>query len=167
MYASGSPIYDDYIFSRDINTHLTVGYKMMTFLMAFPNMFIKKFSDGIGVFPHLKKDFLPIGNDYGQVSNVTDAFGYLFPAKGDPEEVVAYFLILFVLGFVFNSVYMKAKNNGGYFNTYIVNLITYFIFFSFFGTFYISPGPWEIIIYSLIVPPLFQKSTNLRKGIIP
>ena len=166
VYVSGSPIYDKYIFNPGINTELSVGHKLMTFLMAFPNMFIKRFFGGEGLFPHLKKSFLPIGTQYGQVSNVTDAFGYLYPAKGDFMELVFYFAALLVLGFVFSRAYMKAKRKSEYFNTFMCNLITYFIFFSFFGTFYINPGPWEMLIYSLIVPSLFLNSTNLRRGII-
>ena len=166
VYASGSPIYDEYIFNPGINPEITVGYKLMTFLMAFPNMFIKKFSGGDGIFPHIKKNFLPIGKNYGQVSNVTDAFGYLFPAKGSILEIAFYFFVIFLLGILFSHAYMKGKSKADYFNTYIVNLITYFVFFSFFGTFYINPGPWEMLIYSLVIPSLFLKSTNLRKGII-
>lgn len=166
VYASGSPIYDRYIFDPGINTELSVGHKLMTFLMAFPNMFIKKFFGGDGLFPHIKKSFLPVGTQYGQVSNVTDAFGYLYPAKGDFVEHMLYFGALLILGFIFSRAYMKAKRKSEYFNTYMCNLITYFVFFSFFGTFYINPGPWEMLIYSLIVPSLFLNSTNLRKGII-
>lgn len=166
VYASGSPIYDDYIFDPGINTDLSIGYKMMTFLMAFPNMFIKRIFGGDGLFPHLKKSFLPIGVNYGQVSNVTDAFGYLYPAKGNVYEQILYFIVIFMLGLVFSHAYMKGKMKRAYFNTFVVNLITYFVFFSFFGTFYINPGPWEMLIYSAIVPSLFLRETNIRRGII-
>ena len=164
VYASGSPIYDDYIFDPGINTHLSIGYKLMTFLMAFPNMFIRKLTGGAGFFPHLKKSTLAIGTVYGQVSNVTDAFGYLFPAKGEWVDKLVYFVVIFLLGFLFSYIYMKAKRRKGFFNTFIVNLITYFVFFSFFGTFYINPGPWEILIYSVFGPSLFLRTTNLRRG---
>lgn len=166
VYASGSPIYDRYIFDQGINTELSVLHKMMTFLMAFPNMFIKKIFGGEGLFPHIKKSFLPIGSMYGQVSNVTDAFGYLYPAKGDAGEHIIYFLIIGLLGMIFSYAYVRAKKRDRLFNTYIVNLITYFVFFSFFGTFYINPGPWEMLVYSLIVPNLFLHETKLSKGII-
>lgn len=166
VYASGSPIYDDYIFDPGINTELSVGYKMVTFLMAFPNMFIKKIFGGDGLFPHLKRSFLPIGANYGQVSNVTDAFGYLYPAKGSVYEHIFYFFVIFMLGLAFSHAYMKGKMKRNYFNTFVVNLITYFVFFSFFGTFYINPGPWEMLIYSAVVPSLFLRKTNLRRGII-
>ena len=80
--------------------------------------------------------------------NVTDAFGYLYPAKGDVGEHILYFFIMIVLGAMFSSAYVRAKRRDSLFNTYIVNLITYFVFFSFFGTFYINPGPWEMLIYA-------------------
>lgn len=164
-YASGSTIYDNYLFANNSFIYQSVMYKLMIFIMALPNMFITKITGTDGIFRHIRKPFLSISSQ-GEVSNVTDAIGYLFPAKGDYIEYAVYFILIFVIGFMFSKVYMGAKLKDGYFNTYIINLLTYFIFFSFFGTFYINPGPWEMLVYSLIVPSLFLKSTDLRKGII-
>lgn len=165
-YMAGSVIYDNYLFPNGINTQLSIGYKMMTFLMAFPNMFLRKIVGGAGLFPHVKKNFLPVGVVYGQTSNVTDAFGYLFPVNRSFIEYIVYYLLITSLGFIFSKLYLKAKKRGKYFNTLICNFMTYFVFLSFFGTFYINPGPWEILLYSSIFPSLFLKATNLRKGII-
>lgn len=165
-YVVGSVIYDNYLFPNGINTHITLGYKIMTFLMALPNMFIKKVVGGNGLFPHVKKEYLSIGSVYGQTSNVTDAFGYLFPVKQGIFSYILYYILIFALGFIFSRLYLKAKSKDKFFNTRICNFMTYFVFLSFFGTFYISPGPWEILVYSSIVPFLFLKATNLRKGIV-
>ena len=165
-YISGSLIYDDYIFDPGINSSITLEYKLLTFLFAFPNMFLRKLIGGRGLFPHIKKPFLPIGDMSGQSGNVTDAFGYLFPAKGLLIDKVLYIAIIVVLGMLFSSVYIRAKKKRDYYNTFICNFLTYFISLSFFGTFYISPGPWELLIYSLIVPDLFLHATDLKKGII-
>ena len=163
-YMAGSVIYDNHLFPDGINTQISLGYKIMTFLMAFPNMFIKKFNGGAGIFQHVKKPHLPVGVVYGQTANVTDAFGYLFPVKQGVLSVIIYYLIIFLFGFGFSMMYIKAKRKNAYFNTFICNFMTYFVFFSFFGTFYISPGPWEILIYSSTVPFLFLKTSNLRRG---
>lgn len=165
-YITGSAIYDDYIFDPGINVNVTLEYKLLTFIFAFPNMFIRKMTGGKGLFPHIKKPFLIIGEGAGQRGNVTDAFGYLFPAKGLLIDKTMYFVVLIIIGMLFTNIYMKAKRKKEYFNTFICSFITYFVFMSFFGTFYISPGPWEILLYSLTVPNLFLKSTDLRKGII-
>lgn len=165
-YVGGSLIYDNYLFPYGINTDLSIGYKLMIFIMAFPNMFIRKLYGGEGLFRHVSKDFLAIGSVYGQISNVTDAFGYLYPVGQGVFSHMMYYLMIFVFGFIFSRMYLKAKIKSAFFNTFICNFMTYFVFLSFFGTFYINPGPWEILLYSSFAPLLFFKDTHLSKGII-
>lgn len=167
-YISGSAIYDNYIFTPGLNSDITIGYKLLTFIFAFPNMFITTIFGVEPLFPHVQKSFLAVGAGYGVTSNVTDAFGYLYPSKGDAFDILVYFVVLFVIAIIVSYIYIRSKrlSKQKHFNVFISNLITYFVFFSFFGTFYINPAPWEICIYSLIVPPLFLKATNLRRGII-
>ena len=166
VYCAGSLINDNHIFTIGLNTEQSILYKLCIFLFAFPNMFIKKFNDGVGVFQHIKKPFLPIGSQYGQRSNVVDAIGYLFPSKGTIADVILFLIIMSFIGVIFTRIYIKHKKSVGYFNTYLCNFLTYFVFFSFFGTFYINPAPWEITLYSLIIPHLFLKDSKLTQGII-
>ena len=166
IYTSGSVIYDNYIFTSGLHPELSIFYKLGTFLMAFPNMFIQRFSDGFKVFPHIKKDFLPIGKMYGQTSNVTDAIGYIYPSKGNVFDIACFLIIMFLIGIIFSHIYSKGKRRKNRFDTVTCNFLTYFVFFSFFGTFYINPGPWEMLVYSAIIPKLFLVNTNLRKGTI-
>ena len=163
-YTAGSTIYDNNLFIEGFDNKLLIE-KMMIFIMAFPNMFITKLFGGEGIFIHTGKPFRLI-SIFGENSNVTDAIGYLFPANGDIMEKIFFYMLIMILGFIFSRSYMRSKAKADYFNTYMCNMLTYFIFFSFFGTFYVFAGPWEILIYSLIVPSLFLKGTNLRKGII-
>lgn len=152
-YMSGSLIYDNYIFSKGVGVGLTVGYKLMTFLCALPNMFLNKFM-GITLFPHTRKNDL-FTSSFGETSNVTDAIGYLFPSKGDIYEIVLWAFVICALGFLFALIYRKNTRRSNKFNTFIANFLCYFVFFSFFGTFYINSSPWEILVYSLFVPNLF------------
>ena len=167
VYLVGSVIYDNYIFDPGINSDLSIFYKLRTFLCAIPNMFINVMGDE-PLYPHIQKPFYPVSIFTGEVSNVTDAFGYLFPSNGSVVDVVSYFLVILIIGILISYIYVRAKlkRKQIYFNVFITNFLTYFVFFSFFGTFYINPGPWEICIYSLLIPSLFLKGTNLRKGII-
>lgn len=152
-YMSGSLIYDNYIFSSGVGVGLTVGYKLMTFLCALPNMFINKVF-GVTLFPHTRKDDL-LTSSFGETSNVTDAIGYLFPSKGDVYQIALWALAIIVLGFLFALIYKRNTRNSGKFNTFIANFLCYFVFFSFFGTFYINSAPWEILVYSMFIPNLF------------
>ena len=165
-YAAGSVIYDNYLFPNGIDTQYSLAYKIMTFIMALPNMFLVRIFGGDPLFPHHSKTELPIGFEYGQRSNVTDAFGYLYPVAGDLVEKIAYFAFIIFIGFFTTFLYYKVILKKDYFHPWIANLFTYYIFLSFFGTFYINSAPWEILVYSFIVPNLFLHSTNLRKGII-
>lgn len=166
VYISGSVIYDNHIFDRIINPELSIFYKLGTFIFALPNMFIQKLTGGFRLFPHIKKDFLNVGSHYGQTSNVTDAIGYIFPSGGGVFDIIVFIIVMFFIGLIFSRIYTKGKRRSNRFDTFTCNFLTYFVFFSFFGTFYINPGPWEILVYSIIIPRLFLYGTNLRKGVI-
>ena len=152
-YMSGSLIYDNYIFTKGLAVGLGTGYKLMTFLCALPNMFLNKFA-GITLFPHTRKNDL-LTSSFGETSNVTDAIGYLFPSKGNWSEIFFWAITIFVLGLLFALIYRKNTRKSNKYNTFIANFLCYFVFFSFFGTFYINSSPWEILVYSAIIPNLF------------
>lgn len=152
-YACGSIIYDNYIFSSGIRVGVDIFYKLGTFFCALPNMFIEK-TTGTKLFPHERQDDLSTG-EFGEDSNVVDAFGYLFPSRGHLSEVILYGFVIFLIGAYFAYLYKKHMAKNKCFDTFITNFLCYFVFFSFFGTFYINSSPWEIIVYSLIIPKLF------------
>lgn len=166
VYISGSVIYDNHIFDGSLNNGFSIFYKLGTFIFALPNMFIQKATGGFKLFPHVKKDFLNVGSLYGQTSNVTDAVGYIYPAGGDIFDSIIFLIVMFIIGMVFAKIYTKGKRRNDRFDTFTCIFLTYFVFFSFFGTFYINPGPWEMLVYSIIIPRLFLKGTNLTRGVI-
>lgn len=155
-YMSGSLIYDNYIFTRGIRVGINIGYKLMTFISALPNMFIYAVS-GTKIFPHERQPDL-LTSSFGENSNVVDAFGYLFPSKGDIADIFLYGMVIFIIGFTFMGIYKWGMKKSDMFNTFIANFLSYFVFFSFFGTFYINSSPWEILVYSLIIPSLFFRT---------
>lgn len=154
-YVGGSLIYDNYIFVSGLRTDVSIGYKLMTFLCALPNMFLGKLFD-IRLFPHERQNDFLVSN-FGETSNVVDAIGYLFPSQGTILEVVLFLGVMFLVGLLFTGVYRKCIFVSSRFSTFLANFLGYFLFFSFFGTFYINSGPWEILVYSLVLPPLFYK----------
>lgn len=166
VYISGSVIYDNHIFDGSLNNGFSIFYKLGTFVFALPNMFIQKATGGFKLFPHIKKDFLNVGSLHGQTSNVTDAVGYIYPAGGDIFDRIIFLIVMFIIGMIFARIYTKGKRRNDRFDTFTCIFLAYFVFFSFFGTFYINPGPWEMLIYSIIIPKLFLKGTDLTRGVI-
>lgn len=164
VYCAGSIIYDRYIFMQGINTNLSIGYKLLTYLFALPNMFINKITGGTIFFPYVNKPNLAVGTQLGQESNVTDGIGDLFPSHGDAFEIVLFVVVAFTIGILFTSIYIRYKNKTDKFNPFLSCFMTFFVFFQFYGTFYINSGPWEIIVYSLFASNLFLKKGGLSEG---
>ena len=153
-YLAGSVIYDNYIFTLGIETESNLGYKFLTYLCAFPNMFLSVFD--VRLYPYEILEMLPV-SVFGEDSNVADAIGYLYPSKGALIEIIYFYVFMFILGLVFSYIYKLNMYKTHCFNVFIVNFLCYFVFFSFFGTFYVNSPPWEILVHSLIIPPLFYK----------
>ena len=154
-YISGSIIYDNYIFSEGVRVGISTFDKLLIFIYALPNMFFNKLL-GFKVHTHVRQEALAIG-EHGQRSNVTDAIGYLYPSGGNLGDIAVFAIVMVIIGFLFTFIYMYSKQKYTYFNTFISIFLTYFVFFSFFGTFYINPGPWESLVYALIIPRFFVR----------
>lgn len=165
-YVGGSLIYDNYIFISGIRVDVSIGYKLMTFLCALPNMFLGKLFD-IRFFPHERQNDLLVSS-FGKTSNVTDAVGYLFPSQGTIPEVILFLGVMIIIGFLFTGIYRKCIFVSSKFSTFLANFLCYFLFFGFFGTFYINSAPWEILVYSLVLPPLFYKKGGIvwKAGVV-
>ena len=159
-YFSGSVIYCNYNFTSGISVGIDMGTKFMTFLCALPNMFLSIFAEPL--FPYKLLPMLPVSN-FGEESNVVDAVGYLFPSKADEIDIVLFYLLMCLIGSLFAFLYKKHNSiHKKYFDTFLSNLMCYFLFFSFFGTFYVNSAPWEILVWSMFFPNYFVK----RKQII-
>lgn len=156
VYCSGSMINDNKIFTDGIRVNTGLFHKLMTAILGLPNMFIEKLV-GHPIFPFESLPEMNVGSVYGQTSNVVDSFGYFFPSKGSMADVILYGIFVLAIGFVFSLVYYKSSLNRNGFNVFICCFMTYFVAFSFFGTFYILSAPWEILVYSLIIPRCFHK----------
>ena len=157
-YFSGSAIYDNYIFSSGIRVGVDIFYKMMTFLMGLPNMFILKLT-GDKIFPHEGQVFRDI-SDFGEDSNIVDVIGYLYPSKGDSLDIVIFLLVIFMTGVLFSYLYKRALSSKNSYSPFIANFLTYFVFLAFYAPFFVLPAPWEIVVWALLLPSLFLKRKN-------
>ena len=156
-YLAGSLIYDNYIFTSGIRVGMGAVEKLMTFVFAFPNMFLNKLL-GVRFFPHEKQAFLFVSNT--ERSNVVDAIGYLYPSYGNGFDVVEFIVVMLFIGLLFSAgVRIMLRHSADRFNTTLPFFLAEFVLMSFFGTFYINSGPWEQLIYCAIVPNLFLNNT--------
>ncbi len=156
-YVGGSLIVDNYIFDGYIPKSGNIWYTLMRYLSALPNMFLSLFD--VKIFPCESSLFYTV-SEFGEDSNVTDAFGSLYRTTNNLSDSICYFLVIMLIGFIAATIYYKQEKYRQKFNIFLIVFLTYFIFFSFFGTFYILPTPWEILVYSAIIPNLFYRKTN-------
>lgn len=158
-YISGSLIYDNYIFTNGLRIGTDIFYKLGTFICAPINMFLN--IANITLFPHERQDFRFVSNT-GEQGNVCDAIGYLYPSRGFNEDIMMFIIVLVFIGFIVTSVYnklWKSANRQNFVVTICV-LLTFFVFFSFFGTFYVTPVPWEILFWSYFSLRIFKKKAK-------
>lgn len=153
-YFAGSLICDNYIFTTGIRVGVSIFYKLMTDLCALPNMFLNKIF-GITFYEGSANEMHAV-SDFGEDSNVVDAIGGLYPSHGSFEEIIWYYIIMFILGIVVSYLYIKASRKVNGFSTSIAVFLTYFIFLDFFATFFSLAGTWEILVWSIILPPFFK-----------
>lgn len=162
-YLGGSVIYDNYIFSSGgIRVGTSLIEKIMIFVFALPNMFLGRLF-GHRYFEHIKQAFLPISY-MGDYSNVTDAIGYIYPSHGDSIEVLNFILFMVFIGALFSLITnFIIKNTEDRFSTVLPYFLSEFVLMSFFGTFYVNPGPWEQLVYCAIIPNMFIDRTKIMK----
>lgn len=153
-YIAGSLIYDNLIFTDGVRVGTGLLYKIGTFVLTPLNLFLLKFFN-IELCPHEVLAHLPVGTN-GEEGNVVDAFGYLFPSKGSIYEILAWGIFLIVVGVVFALIYNNLLKNKDEFSISICIFLTFFIAFSFFGTFYIHFLCWEVLMWSFIIPKFFD-----------
>lgn len=168
-YISGSLIYDNYIFTTGLRVGTDIFYKLGTFVCAPINMFLNVVD--VSLFPHEAQEFRFVSQS-GERGNVCDAIGYLYPSKGFVEDIFMFMMALVSIGFMITLIHnrlWKSSNKQNFIITTCV-LLTFFVFFSFFGTFYVSPVPWEILFWSYFSLRFFRKRqqsfTVLNKRLI-
>lgn len=158
-YFAGSLIYDNYIFTSGVRVGISLSYKIMGYLFALPNMVLNKLF-GSNFFEKPANDMRDISS-LGEQSNVVDAIGALYPSKGDFGEIICFYIIIFILGLTISYIYIRSGNNRKSYSPFIAIFLTYYIFLNFFSSFFSLNGPWEILVWSLIIPPLFKKNNKL------
>lgn len=159
-YIGGSIIYDNYIFTNGVKVDVNIFYKMGSFCFAVLNWFFSVAFE-MPIFPHEALSFKAVGLN-GERGNVVDAIGYLYPSKGGAFEVGVFYIIIFIIGVLFDRIYTKSLKNREHFNITLCIFLVFFVFFSFFGTFYINLPPWEILMWSVVMLKIFDKRVKIK-----
>lgn len=161
-YVAGAVINGDPFHKGIMGGDATVGYKMMSFIFAFPNMFIQALT-GDRLFPREGLRLIPVST-IGEYSNVTDAISYMYPISGGASQVIAFVAYFLILGIVMEMIFTYGVARTENLHISIATIFSFFLFFSFFGTFYINEMPWEIAIYSVVIVKLFSNKIRFRFG---
>ncbi len=156
-YLAGSLIYDNIIFTNGLRIGMSGFYKLGNIFFSLPNMFISKFM-GIKFFSEVEEvlQFVDVST-IGESGNVVDFIGYLFPSKGNFLSRIGFAFIMTGFGFIMNICYLRSINNTKEFLLSINIAITFFCFLSFFAVYGSLIPPWEILVWSFIMPKLFYK----------
>lgn len=162
-YMAGSLIHDNFVFT--IGTDVGVGtmWKIARVILTPLNSIAIAFF-GVEMTPPNVNN--PVGiarlGSNGEMGNVIDAFGHFYPSKGSAIEIIFYIVFLIVVGCLFTFLYNNSMRKTNKFYITISVLLLFFCFFSFFGTFYIMLMCWEILVYSILFPTLFDKRIKIR-----
>ena len=160
-YLAGSLIYNDIIFTKGLRVGLSEFYKLGRIFFALPNMFIKKIFGNM-LFSEIEDTQFMLVSSIGESGNVVDFIGYLFPSKGDIFSMIGFEVLMIVFGFIVNFAYIRSINNINEFVLPISVVITFFCFLSFFAVYGGLIPPWEILVWSLIMPKLFYKHRKYK-----
>ena len=164
-YASGSFIYDNRIFEQGIRVGTSIFYKLGTFIFAPVNLFTNAIFN-YRFFPHEPQPHYLVATN-GQIGNVVDAIGYLYPSKGTIIDIFIFAIIMLFIGCVFTLIYNHNADTARKRNTYptvMVYFLSYFVFLSFFGTFYINSVPYEILFWCWLMMKIFDKRVRFVLG---
>lgn len=152
-YLSGSIIYDNNIFEEGVRVGADLTDKMFRIFVTPLNPFLNKiFGISLGNIQALP--FLYVSDS--ERGNIVDAIGYLYPSKGIWVEYVLFGIIMFIVGIFFTFIYNISIKRENTFHITLCVFLTFFVFLSFYATLYLNPPPWEILIWSMVMPKLFD-----------
>lgn len=156
-YCAGALINANNYYNYDFVENIGIVYKLMVYLCALPNMFLSLVNQRVFGWEEFDFSTHVIAKN-GQSTNVVDAITRLFPSNGDVLEILLWGIVMFLIGFIFMRIYLKEKKKA--LSTVLPIFLTYFVFLSFFGTFYMQSGPWETLVWAILMPRLFCKKPD-------
>lgn len=159
-YIAGSVIHDNLIFTDGVNPGQGVFIKVIYCLSSLVNMFYYGLTGLSFKWPfHIDMDVIAYN---GEATNVVDFIGFMYPSRGNMISVAGFVFIMLFIGFIYQYIYDYSLKNKRGFVMPLYIMMTFFMFLSFFGNYYALSVPWEILVWSLITPTLFNNKARIR-----
>lgn len=159
-YIGGALIHDNMIFTVGVNSKWNIFYKIGRLICALPNMFLYPIFGYKPLFNNIESTLLMenVGN-MGEKGNTIDFIGYFYPANPTLFGLLSFAVVLMLLGYIVTKNYNNAYLNVNDYSKLLPTLvcIVFFCFFSFFGVYGGLSAPWEIMVWSIIIPKLYDK----------
>jgi len=155
-YVGGSLINDNNILDYNFRSETSIFYNLGMFMFPLLNMILSP----LGItLPHLIiLPFFQIGNTSQMVTNVIDQFTSLYNSPDFSGKIFFFLLILIILG-IFSELFVgklnNPKNDGSL--LFASCYANFFLVLGFFGAFYTQPLAWIWMIFSWLVPKVFEK----------
>lgn len=164
-YIGGGLIHDGEIFVFGVNNAWSGLYKIGRLFCALPNMILYPFFGYKPLFTSIASDLgFSAVSDIGESGNTVDFIGYMFPSDKSVFGFVIFGLTLIGLGYISTKLFNKAYDDLNNYSRLCTALsfTVFFCFFSFFGVYGALSTPWEIIVWSIIMPNLFYEKANVK-----
>ena len=149
-YLSGGLIYNS-VNPNFVYNNYGISEIVIMIFMVIPNLFTN-FLFGFKYYAYEPLPFVSMGLN-GEVGNVLNTISFLFTSR----EFIATCFIIIVWGFILGLLYTKVKINYS-----LLATVYSFTLLSFYATFYVLTPPWEMIIFSIIMPRLFMKKIVIK-----
>lgn len=149
-YLSGGLIYNSVNPNFVYNNYGITEIVIMMF-MVIPNLFTNLLF-GFKYYSYEPLPFVSMGLN-GESGNVLNTISFLFTSR----EFIATCFIIMIWGFILGLLYTKVKINYS-----LLATVYSFTLLSFYATFYVLTPPWEMIIFSIIMPRLFIKKVIIK-----
>lgn len=160
-YIGGATIYCNNIFTKGILKDVSIGYKLCSFFVAPINFFLNKIF-GFSIFPAVELDYLAVATN-GELGNVISTIGYLYPYGADAVDIIIYFCVFVIFGVVLTALYNRSATKTYRLHVPVCVMLTFWVFFSFFGQFFVLFVPWEILMWSFVMPWLFMRQNKVTQ----
>lgn len=142
-YISGGLIYDSVNPGITYNNYGIVEI-ILTMIMVIPNLFTNALF-GVKFYPFEVLPFSSMGWN-GERGNVLNTISFLFSSG----NILGTLILMVLLGVLIGFIHSQRKIQYPFMAT-----VYTFLFLSFYATFLVLAPPWEMIIFSVIIPRIF------------
>ena len=162
-YVGGSIIHSNTIFQNGQNLHADFIEKILFCTLPLLNMLFK-FIAGVEIqFPDIYIPYERVGANYlGETSNVVDFIGFMYPSKQGVAAIIFFAIIMCLFGMIAALLYNRAMRQENSFYITICVFFTFFLALAFFGEFASKSMTWELLVWSFILPKLFDRRIIIK-----